>query len=154
MNREDFSDEEWQEVFDEFRLLVVRAGYSDWDASAMEALADETGEAGDTRYERVSALPAAGQLHRYAAAFMRFLKARSRTARDDRRGQLGRLLHSESGAPVEDFMVDFEGRERAIFGGDDDPDGMIATLANFLAELDGDDGAFWNEDIGDGEGDA
>lgn len=152
MNSEDFNEDEWQDVFDEFRLLVVRAGYSDWDASAMEALADET-DARDRRYDRSEAMSQVEQLRRYTAAFMRFLKVRSRYAREERLGQLGKLLHTESGEPVTDFIVDFAGHDRLIFKGDDDPDAMIETLGRFLAELHGEDGAFWDDDSS-GEADA
>jgi hypothetical protein len=144
MNTEDFSDSEWQDVLDEFRLLVVRAGYTDWDASAMEALADEIEDGSGARHDRVPVITPVEQLRRYAGAFMRYLKARSRYARDERFGQLGNLLHTEGGAPVEDFLVDFEGRDRPIFAGEDDPDGMIDVLARFLAELNGEDGTFWD----------
>lgn len=153
MDSKEFSEEEWQEVFDEFRMLVVRAGYSDWDTSAMEALADETDEGDGRRYDRPSAIAPVEQLRHYAAAFRRFLKARSRAARSERLGQLGELLHTESGEPVQDFLVDFEGHDRAIFKGDDDPDGMIEMLGRFLDELDGKDGAFWTDGPGgDGDG--
>lgn len=62
MNTEGFSEDEWQAVFDEFRLLVVRAGYADWDASAMELLADEADERPSTRDDRPVAIPAVDQL--------------------------------------------------------------------------------------------
>lgn len=146
MNSEDFSEREWQDIFDEFRWLVVRAGYSDWDASAMDALADERDEGELVRRDRTGATPAVEQLRQYTTAFMRFLKARSRYASGPRLDQLGALLRTEDGSPVQDFMVDFEGRDRRIFEGDDNPDAMIETLARFLAELNGEDGAFWNGD--------
>jgi len=152
MDTENFSDGEWQEVFEEFRLLVVRAGYTDWDASAMDALADEIEDRDSARFDRVPRLFPVEQLRRYAGAFMLFLKARSRYARDERREQLGSLLHTEAGMPVEDFLVDISGRERPIFTDEDDPDGMINELGRFLAELNGEDGAFW-DDAPDGGGD-
>lgn len=151
MNIEDFSEDEWQSVFDEFRLLVVRAGYADWDASAMDSLNDEADELTSARDDRPDVITAVDQLRRYSAAFSRFLKARSRYASEERLGQLGKLLETESGMPVEGFLVDFGRRDRAIFKGDDNPDAMIAILGRFLAELNGEDGTFWKEDPDDGE---
>lgn len=59
-NSEDFSENEWQAVFDEFRLFVVRAGYADWDASAMAFPADCLNDG----YQRQQAL----QLCKHATA--------------------------------------------------------------------------------------
>ncbi|KPL66740.1 hypothetical protein SZ64_00650 [Erythrobacter sp. SG61-1L] len=38
MDLENYSDRDWQEVLDEFRLLVVRAGYAEWDGAMADAL--------------------------------------------------------------------------------------------------------------------
>ncbi len=145
MNVDDYSEAEWQDVLDEFRLLVVRAGYTEWDAATIEAIVEGYEDDDGARFDSIPTLPPVEQLRRYAAAFMRYLKARSRYARDERRVQLDNLLRTEAGAPVNDFLVDFEGRERSIFEIDDDPDAMIEELRRFLDELSGEDGRFWDE---------
>ena len=149
MDTELFSDPEWQDVLDEFRILVSRAGYADWDAAAIEALDDEAEDGDGLRDERVRYVPPVEQLRRYARAFSLFLKVRSRDAQELRRVQLGNILRTADGAPVENVVVDFDGREQSVFAGEGDPDAMIAEIGRLLAELDGEDGAFWNDDADD-----
>lgn len=145
MNVDDYSEAEWQDILDEFRLLVVRAGYTEWDAATIEVIFEGYEDGDGSRFDRTPTPPPVEQLRRYVTAFMRYLKARSRYARDERRAQLTDLLRTEAGTPVDDFLVDFDGRERSIFEIDDDPDAMIELLGRFLDELNGEDGRFWND---------
>jgi hypothetical protein len=141
LDLQEFSEEDWRNILEEFRLLVVRAGYADWDASMAAALSEA--EEDRERFDPLPRQPAVESLRNYTAAFMRYLKARSRYTLDERRHELGNLLHTTSGAPVEDFVLDIDGREYSIFAGEDDPDSMIEVLQRFLAELHGENTDFW-----------
>ena len=141
MQVQEFSNSEWRDIFDEFRLLVVRAGFAEWDNATAEALDDlnDTDAGKDRSFQQ----PPVEQLRRYAAEFMHFLKARSRWNLETKRAELGRLLRTEDGAPVHDFSVVFEERRQSLEERADETDAMIDLLNQFLAELHGERTDFW-----------
>lgn len=151
MDTQEFSEEEWRSVLDEFRLLVVRAGYAAWDAAMIESLAEDDESSERLRIDREPTRPAVEDLRRYAGAFMRYLKSRSSYAYEERRGQLADLLHTADGAPVSRIVLNIEGEERPIFADSDGSDAMIEELGRFLGALDGEDGGFWENGTDDTE---
>ncbi|CAH0496439.1 hypothetical protein [Novosphingobium sp. CECT 9465] len=156
MDISEFSDGEWQEIFDELRLLVQRAGYGEWDRATIESLGDDFEDGERAPFDRLGMLPPHEQLERYTRNFISFLKLRSRPIREKQAERLAAFLRTESGAPVREIQVDFEGRDLPLFEGDDDPDGMIEELAMFLSEISGESTAFWDaaaaEDEEEGRG--
>ncbi len=140
-----FSEEEWQEIFDELRLLVQRAGYGEWDRATMDSLGDDSEDTLRAPFERRGMLPPHTQLERYTKDFIGFLRLRSKEAQARQRIMLSEFLQTESGAPVDDIRVDFEGRSLSLDESGDDPDAMIAALDTFLHEIAGENTAFWSE---------
>lgn len=151
MNVDEFSQAQWRDILDELRLLVVRAGYADWDAAMAETLGEERAEIESRAFDGVPIRQSSHELRRYAEAFRRFLKARSRETLAERRRQLSSLLHTVDGEPVDQIVLSIDGRELPIGEGYDDPDAMIAELGRFLATITGEDDAFWEEGEGDDE---
>lgn len=145
MQVDEFSEEEWQEIFDELRLLVQRAGYGDWDRATINSLSDDFEDGERAPFERRGLLPPHTQLERYTKDFIGFLRLRSKETQARQRTELAKLLQTESGAPVEDIRVDFEGRALLLDESEDDPDAMIAALNTFLHEIVGEETQFWSE---------
>jgi hypothetical protein len=134
---EDFGTEDWRETLAELRLMVVGAGFSDWDAGAAGALEDNDDEYRDPRR----------QLQRYAEGFVSFLKVRSEWNLARMQEQLGQILRDADDRPVTEAIVegDHEGELNDILGGptsDDLMDGMIA----FLNAMNGDPPAGYFDD--------
>lgn len=154
MDLQNYSDRDWQEILDEFRLLVARAGFADWDRATADALS----ETGDDELDRRDSFSADGapleQLRRYAVEFTRFLKARSRWTLDEDRRRLAHLLTATDGQQIDDIKVVFDDRDetRSLYERVDDTDAMIEDLGRFVDELYGEDRYFWDDGAG-AEGD-
>ena len=150
MDLQNYSDRDWQEILDEFRLLVARAGFADWDRATADALI----ETGDDEPDRRDGFSADGapleQLRRYAGEFIRFLKARSRWTLDEDRRSLAHLLTATDGQPIDDFKVVFDDRDetRSLYERVDNTDAMIEELRWFIDELYGEDRDFWDDGAG------
>lgn len=145
MQVDEFSEEEWQEIFDELRLLVQRAGYGDWDRATIDSLSDDFEDVERAPFERRGMLPPHMQLERYTKDFIGFLRLRSKETRERQRNALEGLLRTETGTPVADVRVDVEGRALSLDESGDDPDAMIAALNTFLHEIAGEETQFWSE---------
>jgi hypothetical protein len=147
MDIDEFSETQWGEVLEELRLLVQRAGYADWDIAMAESLdegRDRDGRA--SKDVKLAEGSAHQQLRRYTEEFMRFLKSRSRWTLEEHRRSLGRLLHTTDGAPVEDFTVVFDERERSLYEHTDQIEAMVDELNRFHAEIGGESTGFWIDD--------
>ncbi|MEO7690845.1 MAG: hypothetical protein ABIS51_16305 [Sphingomonas sp.] len=153
MDTRQFSEAEWRDIFDEFRFLVQRAGYADWDLAMELAIEERRIDSEDVRLEAAPDQPALDELRRYAGEFMRFLKSRSRWTLDQQRERLGNFLRTDEGQPVDTFAVAFGDDQRSLYERTDDIDAMIENLRRFVAEIHGDDSGFWDEatDRPDGE---
>ncbi len=154
MDTREFSEEEWQDVFDEFRLLVQRSGYANWDLAMELAIEERRAGAADSSIEAADANePALSDLRLYASEFMLFLKSRSHWTLNQQRERLGSLLLTEEGDPVDTFEVEFGEDRRSLSGESEEVDAMIEFLRSFVAMIHGDDGGFWEDatDSSDGE---
>ena len=103
MDPDAFDDEEWQFLLDELRMLVVRAGFADWDSAMAQCLTEP-----DEETAPVDALIAPSphtQLRNYTERFMRFLKVDSAWARERRRETLGSLVQTPDGLRAEGAVV-------------------------------------------------
>lgn len=149
MDTQDFTNDEWQDMLDEFRLLVMRAGFADWDAAMAVALNDF----GDLDGRRIPIgaeaaifeLPAIERLRLYARQFMTFLKSGSRWPIDENRARLAGLLRTENDTPVDNIFVSFNERREPIDARADDIAAMVDEIGRFLNELHGEDTGFWDD---------
>lgn len=152
MDTQDFTDDEWRDMLDEFRLLVVRAGFADWDAAMALALDDFEGLDG-----RRFAVGIGGEavvfdglpverLRIYARQFMTFLKSGARWSVDENRGRLARLLRTENDTPVEGVFVSFDDQRAPIDARAGDITAMVDEVSRFLSEIYGEDTAFWDDE--------
>jgi hypothetical protein len=85
---DDYAD--WDELFAEFRLLVISNGFAAWDAAAVLALAEEEASGSRPRY----------QLLRYCEWFMAFLKIRHSVSLEEMQSRLRLLVHTAEGEDV------------------------------------------------------
>jgi hypothetical protein len=147
MGINEFSEAQWREVLEEFRLLVQRAGYADWDMAMAQSL-DEGRDRDVRAFEdvKLAGESAHDQLRLYTEEFMRFLKSRSPWTLEEHSRSLGRLLHTTDGAPVEGFTVVFDERERSLYERSDQFEAMIEKLNRFHAEISGESTGFWIDD--------
>jgi hypothetical protein len=144
MDVEEFSDDEWQDVFDELRLLINGAGFAEWDIAMIAALDEEFPS--EAEIDRPVHGGAHARLVNYGQSFMGLLKTTSRYNLDRSREALGSLLINESGRPVDTVLIDVGGRTISLF--DASPtDPMIEMLQQFLGTITGQDDAFWDDDI-------
>lgn len=145
MDLESYSDSDWQEVLDEFRLLVARAGYAEWDGAMADALIESDEEPLDRRPGVAVDSSSLDELRRYVAAFMRLLKGRTGEALDKQRRSLSSLLRTTDGLPVTDFAVAFgdRGGMRRLDERLDGNAAMMEELRHFLDELYGEDRDYW-----------
>lgn len=152
MDTRDFSEAEWRDILDEFRLLVQRAGYADWDL-AMALSIEEQRRDPERQLEGARDQPTLDELRRYAGEFTRFLKSRSRWVLDQQHERLGSILLTDEGQPVVTVAVAFGEDRSSLYERTNEIDAMIAALGLFIAEIHGDDSDFWEEatDLPDGE---
>ena len=132
---EEFNDRDWREVFAELRLMVVSAGFSEWDTAAAAAL-DESKD------ERVDRRPR-DQVLRYVRSFGSFLKVRSKENLDRMRSELGEILQSQDGEPVFQAEVPdlYDGRAGDILEGNAS-DELLNVVSAFANAVEGEDGYF------------
>ncbi len=131
---DDFDEDDWQELLAELRLLVVSAGFIEWDSSMAAALEEEEeADRGGARW----------QVIRYAKSFSMFLTVRSEANLERMRGELVELIRTDREQPVTDAIVrDREGeRSISVFAGRRS-DGVIAELRRFVDALLEDTGYF------------
>lgn len=135
---EDFDEDDWLEMFAELRLLVVNAGFMDWDASTVASLDEEEEGDASSRW----------QLIRYLKSFSTFLSVRSEENLDRMRGELEELVQTDRELPVRDVIV----RDRddamgvSVLEGPSS-DGLIDELRKFLNALREDTGYFDNPEF-------
>lgn len=131
---DDFDENDWRELLAELRLLVVSAGFIEWDASMAAALEeDEEGDRGSSRW----------QVIRYAKSFLIFLSVRSDSNLERMRVELAELIRTEREQPVTDAIVrDRDGEEGASVLAGRPSDGAIAELRRFIDALVEDTGYF------------
>lgn len=155
MDLKNYSDRDWQEVLDEFRLLVVRAGYAEWDSAMADVLIESDEEASVGRPGVAADILPLDELRRYVAAFMRLLKGRTGETLDMQRSSLGSLLRTTDGLPVTDFAVSFgdRGGTRRLDESLHANTAMIEELRRFLDELYGEDRDYWDAPAEDDGGD-
>lgn len=142
MNPDKFSDDDWQEILAEFRLLVSQAGFSDWDSAAGHCLTEPDKDSDGTLFSPGKQfMRPHEQLHNYVTRFISFLEVGSIEARKVRRHNLDELLRMEDDKPVEFATVDLDTRTLLI-DSDQPTDEMIARLKLFLQMIDGGDDAY------------
>lgn len=147
MDISEFDQEEWQQILDEFRLLVMQSGFSDWDSAMVQAL-DEAGVMDPDRELQSHTRSPVDQLRFYAREFTYFLKTRSNWAQDHRSNELSELLRTESGDVVKSCIVDFHGRRISLSETNGDIDKMINFLGQLQLELSGEPSQFWSDETG------
>jgi inactivated superfamily I helicase len=131
---EDFEDSDWRATLAELRLLVVSAGFSDWDSAMAAGLAEKDEERQSPRDD----------LLEYARSFASFLKVRSAWNLRRVRAELADLVQDREGRPVtEALLIDDEGERHDLLGGEPS-DVLVETVTAFASAIAGDGGGYFD----------
>jgi hypothetical protein len=134
MTEMEFSDQEWAEIFQEFRHLVISHGFASWDEAMTEALTEEEETLNPLRL-----------LSKYCVGFMHFLKIRSSRNLSTIQTNMNEIIKTESRHKLE-FLVKhpFYDQEFDLFDGTNS-DEFVIELGEFLKALNGQDNGYFDE---------
>lgn len=134
----DFDEQDWTELFEEFRQLVITSGFSAWDQSMIEALAED-----DEILISGRAL-----LLQYGFELTRFLKVRSQDNLSKLQTRMGEMIGTSDGGRVRGAVVrTLAGAELSVLSGEPSDD-LIRELSAFLFDVSGEDGGYFDDPEG------
>lgn len=133
----EFDDEDWHELLAELRLIVIGAGFADWDANMVRALQEES----EQEDRLVMGWDAARRaLFDYAKGFRSFLSVRSARNLARLRGDFSDLVAGDHGGDV--LLADPSGELSVSLLEGQSSDALIAEIDAFVHALLEDDGYF------------
>lgn len=147
MDSLDFDDDELQEIFSHLRILVIRAGYADWDKSTMDWLLERDFEEA-TEETAVRRRVILEEIIDYSNYFSEYLRVRSTSSIAAHKEMLSEVLHTNDGEKSVDSAIleTDEGREQSLLQSDANVDKMLDVLNSFTALLEGQPNNFFDRE--------